>query len=148
MANQIFPEKIHLIQIKRIVENTYILDKKLNKMPIYAFNMAYHVMHNLESETIKIRLYVDVDGLVDNQIINQGGNYEIDFIYKIDDIQDQYELIDGKAIFKGLFVSTLLAISYSTLRGILFQLWTDTIMQNVVLPVISVPDLFKKRKEF
>ena len=41
------------------------------------------MMHNLEKELVKIRLFLDVNAVVDDKPINQGGNYEIDFFFKI-----------------------------------------------------------------
>ena len=103
-------------------------------------------MHNLEKELVKIRLFLDVNAVVDDKPINQGGNYEIDFFFKIEDLQDHYQINNEKPLFSGLFVSTLLAISYSTLRGMMFTLWKDTYLKSVILPIINVPDLLKSKK--
>lgn len=146
MANTIIPEKIHLNQIHWIVQNTVILEKKLSKNPAYDFKMAHNVMHNLEKQIIKIRLFIDVNGVINDKAINQGGNYEVDFLFQIDDLQDQYEIIENKPVFSGIFVSTLLAISYSTLRGMFFEIWKDTVLNGIILPVISVPDLFNNKR--
>ncbi len=146
MENPIIPEKIHLNQIHWEVQNTVILDKKLSQKPTYDFKMSYNVMHNLEKEVIKIRLFIDVNGVIKNKVINQGGNYEVDFLFQIDDLNNQFEMIEDKPVFSGLFVSTLLAISYSTLRGMFYEAWKNTVLHGVILPVISVPDLFKSKR--
>jgi hypothetical protein len=80
---EIIPEKIHLNQIKWIKENTVILKDQLAKNPSYDLVMAHNMMHNLEKEIVKIRLFVDMNGVLDGSAINQGGNYEVDFIFKI-----------------------------------------------------------------
>lgn len=146
MANQIIPEKIHLNQIHWIVQNTVILEKKLVKNPTYDFKMAHNVMHNLEKGIVKIRLFIDINGAINDKVINQGGNYEVDFLFQIDDLNDQYEIVEDKPVFSGLFVSTLLAISYSTLRGMFFEIWKETVLHGIILPVISVPDLFRSKR--
>lgn len=146
MANTIIPEKIHLNQIHWIVQNTVVLEKKLIKNPTYDFKMAHNVMHNLENENVKIHLFIDVNGVINNKVINQGGNYEVDFIFQIDDLKDQFEIVDDKPVFSGLFVSTLLAISYSTLRGMFIEIWKETVLNGIILPVISVPELFKSKR--
>ncbi len=145
-TNQIIPEKIHLNQIKWIKENTVILKDQLAKNPSYDLVMAHNMMHNLEKEIVKIRLFVDMNGVLDGSAINQGGNYEVDFIFKIDDLKDQYQMIDEKPVFNGVFVATLLGISFSTLRGMLFTLWKETVLQGVVLPVIAVPALLQSKR--
>ena len=145
-TNQIIPEKIHLNKIRWIKENTVFLNDKLSKNPTYDFVIAHNVMHNLEKQIVKIRLFIDISGMLDEKTINQGGNYEVDFFFQIDDLKDQYQIIEEKPIFNGLFIATLLGISFSTLRGMLFTLWKDTVMESVILPVISVPSLLNSKR--
>ncbi|WP_026714428.1 hypothetical protein [Flavobacterium daejeonense] len=144
--NQIIPEKIHLTNIKWIKENTVVLDDKLPQNPIYNFTIAHNVMHNLEKQLVKIRLFVDMDGRINEKSINQGGDYEIDFFFQIEDLKNHYQLIEDKAVFNGVFVGTLLGISFSTLRGILFAKWKDTVLESVLLPVISIPSLLNSKR--
>lgn len=144
--SNIIPSKIHLTNIKTEKENTILFDGKLAEKPTYDIKVAHSMMHNLEKELVKIRLFLDVNAVVDNKPINQGGNYEIDFFFKIEDLQDHYQINNEKPLFSGLFVSTLLAISYSTLRGMMFTLWKDTYLKSVILPIINVPDLLKSKK--
>jgi uncharacterized protein (DUF2344 family) len=146
MENVIVPEKIHLIQVNWIRENTALLEEKLTYNPTYDFQVAHNMMHNLEKEIVKIRLYVDMSGKINGKTINQGGNYEVDFLFKIDDLNDQYKLEEEKPIFNGAFVATLLGISYSTVRGMLLTIWKDTMLKSLILPVISVPELLKSKR--
>lgn len=144
--NQIIPEKIHLTNIKWIKENTVVLEDKLPQNPTYNFTIAQNMMHNLEKQLVKIRLFVDIDGRINEKSINQGGNYEIDFFFQIDDLNNHFQLIEDKPVFNGVFVGTLLGISYSTLRGMLFTLWKDTVLESVILPVISIPKLLNSNR--
>ena len=146
MANVIVREKIHLVQVNWIKENTILVEEKLDGNPTYDFQVAHNMMHNLEKEIVKIRLYVDMNGEINEKKIDQGGNYEVDFIFKIDDFQDQYTVEEDKPIFNGAFVATLLGISYSTLRGMLLTIWKDTKLKSVILPVIAVPELLKSKR--
>ena len=141
-SNQIIPEKIHLIQIKWIKEDTIIMQDTLSKNPVYNFSIAHNMMHNLE----KIRLFVDMNGAIDKKEINQGGNYEIDFLFQIDDLANHFQIIDDKPVFNGFFVATLLGICYSTIRGMFFSTWKDTVLNGVILPVISVPELLNSKR--
>lgn len=143
--SKIIPSKIHLTNIKTEKENTILFDGKLDVKPAYDIKVAHSMMHNLEKELVKIRLFLDVSAVVNNQPINQGGNYEIDFFFKIEDLKDHYQINNEKPLFSGIFVTTLLAISYSTLRGMMFTLWKDTYLKSVILPVINVPDLLKSK---
>lgn len=143
---QIIPSKIHLTNIKTVKENTVLFNGKLNSKPTYDIQVSHNVMHNLDKELVKIRLYLDVSANIEGKTINQGGNYEIDFFFKIEDLKDHYQINNEKPLFGGVFISTLLAISYSTLRGMMFNLWRDTHLNSLILPIINVPDLLKSKK--
>lgn len=144
--SQIIPSKIHLTNIKIIKEDTFLLDEKLNVTPTYDIKVAHSMMHNLDKELVKIRLFLDVTAVIDSKSIEQGGNYEIDFFFKIEDLNDHYQINNEKPLFSGLFVTTLLAISFSTLRGMMFSQWKDTYLQSVILPVINAADLLKSKR--
>lgn len=146
MANAIIPDNLHLIQINWVNQNTVISPKKFKNNPNYDFQVSYNMMHNLDKEIVKIGLFIDMSGEVEGKTINQGGNYEIDFLFKIDDMQSHYQIIDNKAIFDGVFVGTLLGVSYSTVRGMLFNSWKDTVLEKVILPIISIPELLKSKR--
>ena len=143
---QIVPSKIHLTNIKTVKENTVLYNEKLDIKPIYDIQVSHSMMHNLDKELVKIRLYLDVSAEINGKTINQGGNYEIDFFFKIEDLKDHYQFNNEKPLFGGVFVCTLLAISYSTLRGMMFNLWRDTYLNSIILPIINVPDLLKSKR--
>jgi uncharacterized protein (DUF2344 family) len=144
--NEIVPSKIHLNNIRWEKENTFLVSEKLEKKPTYDINIAHNMMHNLEKEVVKIKLFLDVSAVIDGKTINQGGSYEVDFFFKIEDLKDHYQINNEKPLFSGVFVCTLLGISYSTLRGMVFTLWKDTFLSSIILPVIAVPDLLKSKK--
>lgn len=143
---QIVPSKIHLTNIKTVKENTVLYNGNLDAKPIYDIQVSHSMMHNLDKELVKIRLYLDVSAEINGKTINQGGNYEIDFFFKIEDLKDHYQINNEKPLFGGVFVCTLLAISYSTLRGMMFTLWKDTYLNSLILPIINVPDLLKSKR--
>lgn len=146
MATAIIPENIHLIQINWVKENTIFSPEKFELNPNYDFQVTHTMMHNLDKEIVKIGVFVDMIGEVKNQPINQGGNYEVDFIFKVDQLQSYYQLIENKPLFEGVFVGTLLGISYSTIRGMLFNSWRNTVLEKVILPVVPVQELLKSKR--
>ena len=143
---QIVPSKIHLTNIKTVKENTVLYNEKLDIKPIYDIQVSHSMMHNLDKELVKIRLYLDVSAEINGKTINQGGNYEIDFFFRSEDLRGHYQINNEKPLFAGVFVCTLLAISYSTLRGIMFNIWKDTYLNSLILPIINVPDLLKSKR--
>lgn len=145
MTNTVVPENIHLIQINWVKENTIFSTEKLEVSPNYDFQITHTMMHNLDNEIVKIGIFVNMIGEVKNKPINQGGNYEVDFIFKIDQLQSYYQLVENKPLFEGVFVGTLLGISYSTIRGMLFNSWRNTVLEKVILPVVPVQELLKSK---
>lgn len=144
--SQIIPSKIHLTNIKFVKENTVLYNGLMDSIPLYDIQVSHSMMHNLEKELIKIRLFLDVSAEIKEKTFNQGGNYEVDFFFRIEDLKDHYQINNEKPLFSGAFVCTLLGISYSTLRGMMFNYWKDTQLNSLILPIINVPDLLKSKK--
>lgn len=147
MDNSIVPENIHLLEVRWVKDHLFLKTEEYDASSSFDFQITYSMMHNLEKEIVKIGIFIDIAGEITNQNMQeQNGNYEIDFIFKIDQLASHYQLIDGKPLFDGMFVGTLLSISYSTTRGMLLTSWRNSIMEKVILPVISVQELLKNKK--
>ena len=131
-TSAIIPEKIKLNHIE--VVSTYINDGTINKNLNFEFNVAHNTKHNLDDERIKIELFINL--LSTKEI---GIKYHIDFYFQIEDLQDHYELDQDKniPIFSGQFIATLLGISFSTARGIIYQQLQETNFSKLILPVVS-----------
>lgn len=128
--NQIIPEKIKLFNID--VVDTYINDATINDNLNLNFSVAHNTRHNLTDERVKIELFIN---LLSEDI---GVKFKIDFHYVIKDLKDQYKInIDGNPIFSGQFIATLLGISFSTARGLIFQQLQDTKFKGMILPIVS-----------
>lgn len=144
METPIIPENIHLIAIQRLKEYT------TNDMKEIAheleFQIQFNMLHNLEKEIVNIRLYLLLNEINKQNKIKEVGNYEIDFIFKVNGLSEHYQLNNEVPMFAGNFVGTLLAISYSTLRGMLFDILKKTKFENTILPVISIQKLMEQRK--
>ena len=99
-------------------------------------------MHNLEQKKVKINMTIEI--LCDKANEDNIAIFSYDFFYTIDDLESHYQVVTNKPFFDGQFISTLLAIAYSTVRGILFNQFSTLPLKNIILPVINVPDLLKK----
>lgn len=144
--NKIVPEKIHLNEIHFIRDEISTVEPNSSKEVTYDIRMAHNMMHNLEQQMVKIGLYIEV---IDDELANENklvGNYEIDFLFHIEDLMDHYEKIEDNIIFSGIFVSTLLGMCYSTTRGMLLEKWKSTSLEGIILPVISVSNLLQSKK--
>lgn len=128
----IVPEEIHLFRVEVIDES---IDKegfsgsKDNKLGV-----AHKIMHNLEGERVKVELAFSFKDSNDKDV----AFYLIDFHYQIENMSGFYKKADDdKPIFNSIFISTLLGISLSTSRGIIFERLGREGISNVLLPIVS-----------
>ena len=137
--NLIIPEKIKLFHID--VANNYINDDTINDNIKLDFSVAHNTKHNLKDDRVKIELFVN---LLSNEDI--GVKFHIDFHYAVEDLKDQYSLNeDNTPIFSGQFIATLLGISFSTARGLIFQQLQDTKFKGMILPIVSPVKMLASR---
>lgn len=130
---KIIPDKIHPFKIEII--DSYINDNLTGNDADFEFSVAHTIQHNLADERIKIKLMINL--LLKNDT-NIGVKFNIDFHYNVLDLKDHYQLDENnKPIFAGIFVATMLGISFSTARGILFSKLMETKLSNLILPVID-----------
>lgn len=138
MANNlIIPEKIRLFKVAVI--NNYINDKDLEDDLDFEFSVANNTKHNLKDERVKIELFINLLSPEE-----KGLKYHIDFHFVVIDLKDHYVLEDDdKVIFSTNFIATLLGISFSTARGILFEQLQSTELKGMILPVVSPYKMLK-----
>lgn len=134
------PLKIHLTNIVKVTE-TISSECHNHTVQELDVNIAHKMMHNLEQK--KVKLNMQIAFLCKGKHEQQLAVFSYDFYYTVDDLESHYQLTNEKPLFDGLFVSTLLAIAYSTIRGILFNQFSEPPLKGIILPVINVPDLLK-----
>lgn len=134
--NKIIPENINLFHLN-IVESR-ITDTIQKKESVYQVNVAHTTMHNLADERLKIGLLIDIknDSTVNKGVSN--AHFNIDFHYKISDLKSFYTLDENSApVFSGLLIATLLGISFSTARGLIYERLSETNLKGIILPIVS-----------
>ncbi len=133
------PLKIHLTNIVRIFGDSEDKCKNFSKDKI-KIGVSHAMMHNLEQKKIKINMTIEI---LDDKSLEDPFHTIYDFFFTVDDLEAHYQFINEKPLFDGIFVSTLLSITYSTIRGILFNQFTQEPLKNLMLPIINIPDLLK-----
>ncbi|GAA3773593.1 hypothetical protein GCM10022271_02090 [Corallibacter vietnamensis] len=141
---KIDPEKIHLFHIN-IVESS-IKDVAQKGDNNFKINIAQTTMHNLKDERVKIGLFID---LIHEEVTSDAkAHFVFDFHFKIEELTNYYELKeDNSPIFTGVLIATLLGISFSTARGIIFERLSNTNMQGMILPVVSPQKMLALQKK-
>lgn len=127
----IVPEEIHLLKID-VVEN--ILDVnafKQTKAPL--LKIAHKRMYNLKDQRIKIELQFSFKNQNDEQLMLLQTEYH----FRVENMQQFYELKDEHPVFFAPLLATVLGIAISTTRGILFEKLENNGIHNIIIPVIS-----------
>jgi len=128
----IIAEKIHLIKLDVVQQK--IDDLAFKKENEHQLKIGHKFMYNLDDELVKIELNFSFDDKEDNQLLF----FQIDFHYKVDDLNDYYNLNETKEpVFYSLLIVTLLGISLSTARGVMFSRLQNIGVDNVIIPVID-----------
>ncbi|WP_299664621.1 hypothetical protein [uncultured Polaribacter sp.] len=139
--NVIIPDKIKLFHID--VVSAYINDNTIDGNLNLEFSVAHNTRHNLKDERVKIELFIN---LLSHQEI--GVKFHIDFHYNITDLKNHYELNENEIpLFSGQFIATLIGISFSTARGIIFQQLQETNFKGMTLPVVSPLKMLASQKK-
>ena len=55
--------------------------------------------------------------------------------------------MDNSPIFTGVLIATLLGVSFSTARGIIFERLSNTNMQGMILPVVAPQKMLSLQKK-
>ena len=143
------PEEINLfhIHVNESVINAVAHEKK----PNYAVNVGHVLMHNLKLERLKINLVIELKAELkekqrDAKISN--AHFNIEFHFQITNLKDFYTLNENETpVFHGLLITTLLGLSFSTARGIIYERLSKTNMAGIILPVVSPQKMLADKKK-
>lgn len=131
---KIIPEEIHLIRID-VLESS-ITDVTESSGEMFSIHVGKSVMHHLDDERIKIELHLDLS--IPEKPAGGNARFVIDFHFQIENLRRFYELKeDNKPLFSGLLIATLLGLSFSTSRGIVYERLSNTHLKGIILPVVD-----------
>ncbi|WP_372744407.1 hypothetical protein [Lutibacter sp.] len=144
-TSKIIPENIHLFHLNILESN--IVDAVQKKDNKFRINVAHTTMHNLVDERVKIGLFIDIiDDSEKNEVVS--AHFKIEFHYKVEDLKSFYKLDENnEPSFSGLFIATLLGISFSTARGLIYERLSKTNLRGIILPVVSPNKMLSSKVE-
>lgn len=91
-------------------------------------------MHNLKDERVKIELVFSFTDNSEKEI----AFFQIDYHYKIENMSNFYKVSeDARPVFSAQMIATLLGISLSTSRGVIFERLGKEGIVDIILPVVS-----------
>lgn len=135
-------EKIHLNRVSVFslslkAKESYIDNPK--QPVIFETSFAYENADNEDLGMLRFRLYFEIFALNANEeYLGAGAEIGIEFHFKVDNFQDFIIKGEGEDTFIDYNIgSTLLAIAYSTARGIVLERTQNSYLGGVLLPVID-----------
>jgi hypothetical protein len=138
-ATPIIVQEIHLLRVEVVQQKLDISAFKKQKR--HHLNVAHKLAHNLKEERIKLELLFSFENKQKEPLIF----FQIDFHYQIKNLSNYYDLkSENHPVFIGSFLATLLGISFSTSRGIIFEKLKNSGISNTLLPIISPMDMLQK----
>lgn len=147
---KIEPEKIQIVNIRTIKGNIEApTDVNMEVIAGHKFNFEAELGFNKAEKLVGIQLMVYIDAMdKGGSLLNITGSYTHEVVFRVDNIDDFVQLdTDEKAreIFQidELMGSTLMSITYSTVRGIIYSRTQGTSLGMVILPVIDPKKLLE-----
>jgi len=135
--------KVHKISLfkKSIEAPEDHLDGLETQSQNYSFSFAQKNAFNHEDGAIRVRLYIILEAEDENhKKTGVVGDFGIEFQFSIDNMNKYVsEEKDGKKYYTSLLGTTIMAIAYSTSRGIILQETQGTLLSlsGVILPIID-----------
>ncbi len=138
----IVPEKIHIISINIIKANLDTSDRfleKPKKAERFEFGIKQEMGHNYEENKSRCRIYFKLEARDSSgKPIGLNVDYGIEFHFHVENLKDFFIQDDNETMkMDASLATTLLAMAYSTARGIVFERTRGTFFDGIVLPVID-----------
>lgn len=134
--NHINPEKIHLLRIEPKEVSISDLKEPYNPKESIDMKIAHISAHNLDEKGFLLGL--DIVLTLTDRVPEKIARFRYAFHFVVDNLEEMYSLNEDKeAVFDKQFAATLAGISYSTLRGIIFEKLLNSSWGSVTVPVIN-----------
>lgn len=145
--NKIDDFDIELLKIFEIVINNAAIENNTELSVLekdnYHFDINFNFSPgiNLSQKRIRIIFACDITTLLrSGEKIDVKGRFEIAYFFEIENLDKLAKVEDGVEINADL-VTSLANIAYSTSRGIIYTRCQGTILQKLILPVMSTKKL-------
>lgn len=143
--NKALKVKFNFKEIKTLSFNFKEPDHSIAKDTHIQFKYESKFMIRPESDEIIIRLKIKAVEQDDNIL----GSIEVEFIYQVKNLK-QFETKENEIEIPDNLLRTLIFLTVSTTRGILFEKGTGTVLEKFIFPPIEIkpliPTKFKKVK--
>jgi len=143
---KVFPDKIHLIDLKVFKSNLETTDDFLsNPVKPVGFNFGFSQRSGFNFENNQVRIVINIllQGMKsENEPVGIKAEYGFDFRYIVDNLKDfVIKGKDKKKTVSGKLGITLISIAYSSTRGIVLERTQGTYLNGIILPIIDPKEL-------
>lgn len=124
--------------VKEQIESPF--DLQLEHIERFMFDMAHGMGFNFEEKLIKLDLSITINALKKNeeQLAVAQAKFELFFIFEVQNLNElvgQHE--NDTLTVDPALGSSIIAISYSTARGLLLARTMGTLFSNCIMPIIN-----------
>lgn len=138
----IIPEKIRITSInifRAKMETTEAFLEDPKKPEAFDFGISNEMAHNVDDKKSRCRIFLDLEAHnSENEPIGLSLDYGLEFQFYVDNFSDFFkERKSGKVDMDITLAATLLAMAYSTARGVVYERTRGTYFDGILLPVID-----------
>ncbi|MCW3110576.1 MAG: hypothetical protein JWQ09_5082 [Segetibacter sp.] len=147
----VVPEKIHLQSI-RVLNGSIMSDPEIETTAAQGFTTIFEVQTGIDlpNEGIRFVFKVTLNGTNENdEPIEVKAEYTLEFSFQIEELEGYIVKQNEETkelILQAPLGGTLMAIVYSTSRGIILTRTQGTILDGIILPVIDPMKLFTQQE--
>lgn len=138
--------RYHKIHKKTFFENPGYLEKNENKN---IGKTGYFIETGMKVEPKDKMIYMDINA----KLIKKNDDNDIELLgiettheFLIENFDDTIHVDSDHCNLPDQFAVTLLSLSYSSVRGMLFEAATDSNYKNILLPLINPQSIFENMK--
>ena len=143
---QVLPDQIHLLSVKILKGNLSAedsIDEQEGKEVSFTSDYKIQLGTSIEGNAVRIVFTIILACLNNKKEFIASAEYTIEFIFTIQDLQEFIDQSKDPFIMDNHLVCTLLAIVYSTTRGIVLTRTQGTIMEGIIMPVVNPTTLLE-----
>lgn len=108
-----------------------------------ALKLGKKIDYNFEAKMSRVRLFFDFFNDGEN-LENHIASFHIDFHFHVQNMEECMTKSDEKVTIDSTLPSHLIAIAYSTSRGIVYERFINTPYKDTILPIINPYELLKE----
>lgn len=136
------PHKIHLLGINvlnsEVNSDTSFYEGKLPTIKGHSMNLGNQMDYNVEQGRCRVRLFFEFQAVdEDDNPVNLTSKLGVEYHFHIENIEDQVTQEKEKLRINKDLPATLIAIAYSTSRGIVLERTANSLFQGIIMPVID-----------